>query len=153
MTTLRIFLSKSPDDTINFAAAFAKTLSAGSVIALIGSLGSGKTTFTKGIAKGLGVKGYKYVNSPSFVLIKEYSARVPLYHFDLYRLDKIKDIEDLDSDGYFFGKGITVIEWADKCKVLLPKPCIKVEFKIEGENERRIVIARSPKGVTKQSPR
>lgn len=137
---MRKFLSRSPNNTISFAAAFAKALKHGAVVALVGNLGSGKTTFTKGIAKGLGVKGYRYVNSPSFVLIKEYKGRIPLYHFDLYRLDKIKDIEDLDSDGYFFGKGISVIEWADKCRVLLPKTCIRVEFRIKGENEREIII-------------
>ena len=138
---MRKFLSRSPNHTISFAAGFAKALKPGAVVALVGNLGSGKTTFTKGIAKGLGVKGYRYVNSPSFVLIKEYSGRIPLYHFDLYRLDKIKDIEDLDSDGYFFGKGISVIEWADKCRPLLPKTCIRVEFKIKGENEREIQIS------------
>ena len=152
MTTSHKFLSKSAQETIEFAAKFAKTLKAGDIVALIGNLGAGKTTFTKGIAKGLGVKDYRHVNSPTFVLIKEYQGKVPLYHFDLYRLDAIKDIEDLDSDGYFFGRGITVIEWADKCKVLLPKNYIRVEFKIKGENVRQIVIARSPEGATKQSP-
>ena len=138
---LRKFLSKSPKDTIYFAARFAKTLKAGDVVALVGNLGSGKTTFTKGIAKALGVKGYRYVNSPSFVLIREYKGRLPLYHFDLYRLGNVKDVEDLDSDGYFFGKGVSVIEWADKCKALLPKRHIHVEFRIKGENKRQIHIA------------
>lgn len=144
------FLSKSAGDTIEFAAKFAKALKPGCVVALVGNLGAGKTTFTKGIAKGLGVKDYRHVNSPTFVLIKEYKGRIPLYHFDLYRLDNIKDIEDLDSDEYFFGKGITVIEWADKCKALLPKNCIRVELKVKGENKREIVIA-SPERA-KQSP-
>lgn len=137
---LKKFLSKSPKDTIDFAAKLAKALKPGDVVALVGNLGSGKTTFTKGIAKGLGVKGYRYVNSPSFVLIKEYKAKIPLYHLDLYRLDAIKDIEDLDADGYFFGKGISVIEWADKCKPLLPKNYIRIEFKIKGENRREIIV-------------
>ena len=136
------FLSKSPKDTINFASKFAKGLKSKDVVALIGNLGSGKTTFVKGIAKGLGVKEYQYVNSPTFVLIKEYKGRIPLYHLDLYRLDKIKDIEDLDSDRYFFGNGITVIEWADKCNMLLPKSCIRVEFKMRGQNVREIIAYR-----------
>ena len=138
---MRKFLSKGPRETIDFAARFAKGLREVDIVALVGNLGSGKTTFVKGIAKGLGVKDYRHVNSPSFVLIKEYKAKILLYHFDLYRLDSIKDIEDLDTDGYFFGKGITAIEWADKCKVLLPKYYIRVEFKIKGENVRQIVIA------------
>lgn len=133
-------VSKSPDETINFAAQLAKLLKRGDIVALIGNLGSGKTTFTKGIAKGLSVKEYEYVNSPTFVLIKEYKGKIPLYHFDLYRLDAVKDIEDLDADGYFFGKGITVIEWADKCKALLPKRHIRVDFRIKGESEREITV-------------
>lgn len=135
------FLSKSAQDTIKFASEFAKGLKAGDIIALVGNLGSGKTTFTKGIAKGLGVKNYRYVNSPSFVLIKEYKGKIPLYHFDLYRLDNIRDVEDLDSDGYFFAKGVSVIEWADKCKPLLPEKYIRAEFKIKSENEREIRIS------------
>jgi len=140
MTISRKFLSNSAKETIDFAEKFAKGLKAGDIIALIGNLGAGKTTFTKGIAKGLGVKNYSHVNSPTFVLIKEYKGKIPLYHFDLYRLDNIKDIEDLDSDGYFFGHGVTVVEWADKCKALLPKKYIRVEFKIKGENKREISI-------------
>lgn len=138
---MRKFLSESPEATIEFAAKFAKALKPGDIVALVGNLGAGKTTFTKGIAKGLGVKDYRHVNSPTFVLIKEYKGKTPLYHFDLYRLNNIKDIEDIDSDGYFFGKGITVIEWADKCKALLPKKYIRVDFKIKGENERQLVIS------------
>lgn len=137
---MRKFLSKSAEATIEFAAKFAKALKPGDIVALIGNLGAGKTTFTKGIAKGLGVKDYRHVNSPTFVLIKEYKGKIPLYHFDLYRLDNIKDIEDLDSDGYFFGKGITVIEWADKCKALLPKKYIRIDFRSKGESEREITI-------------
>jgi len=147
MTTSRKFLSKSAKDTINFAAKFAKALKPGDIVALVGNLGAGKTTFTKGIAKGLGVKDYVHVNSPTFVLIKEYKCRgtarrapTSLYHFDLYRLDMIRDIKDLDADGYFFGKGVSVIEWADKCQALLPKNHIRVDFKIKCENEREIVI-------------
>lgn len=133
-------ISKSPKETIEFAARFAKSLKAGDVVALVGNLGSGKTTFTKGVAKGLSVKEYEYVNSPTFVLIKEYKGKIPLYHFDLYRLDAVKDIEDLDADGYFFGKGITVIEWADKCKAFLPKRHIRIDFRIKGESEREITV-------------
>jgi len=102
---LRKFLSESPEATIEFAAKFAKALKPGDIVALVGNLGAGKTTFTKGIAKGLGVKDYRHVNSPTFVLIKEYKGKTPLYHFDLYRLNNIKDIEDIDSDGYFWVQG------------------------------------------------
>ena len=81
-------ISNSIDETVALGKALAKKLKEGSVVALTGDLGSGKTVFTKGIAKGLGVKNSRYVNSPTFVIIKEYKGKLPLYHFDLYRLDR-----------------------------------------------------------------
>ena len=115
-------------------------LKRGSFIALIGELGSGKTLFTKGIAKGLGVKEYKYVNSPTFVIIKEYKGKVPLYHFDVYRLDSSKDLEDIGYEEYFYGRGVTVVEWADKVRDVLPEKRLEVEFRHAGKTKRRIGI-------------
>jgi len=118
----------------------AKKLSRGDVIALFGDLGSGKTTFTKGVGKGLGVKASQRINSPTFVLIKEYGARIPLYHLDLYRLDNLQDIEDIAVEEYIYGDGVAVIEWAEKIKGILPKKHIAVRFKIKGEEQREIRI-------------
>ena len=80
-------IAKNPEETLKLGCKFGRTLKKGSVVALVGELGTGKTLFTKGIAKGLGIKDYEYVNSPSFVIVKEYeSNKTHLYHFDLYRL-------------------------------------------------------------------
>ena len=136
-------ISNSAEETIKIGSRLAKRLKAGDVVALVGELGSGKTVFTKGIAKGLGVKNARYVNSPTFVIIKEYKAKVPLYHFDLYRLDSPSGLDSLGWDEYFYGKGVTVIEWADKAKKLLPKKHVEVRLTVTGENVRRIVIARA----------
>ena len=141
------FLSKSAQETINFAARFAKRLKAGDTIGLFGNLGSGKTTFTKGLAKGLGVEDARYVNSPTFVLIKEYEGRIPLYHFDLYRLDSLKDIEDLGFDDYLSSDGVMVIEWADKAEGLLPKGYFRVELITKKQDQRLIKVKKGPINV------
>ena len=104
--------------------------------------GAGKTVFTKGVAKGLGVKSARYVNSPTFVIIKEHEGRFPLYHFDLYRLDGHSGFDDMNYEEYFYGDGVTVIEWADKIKELLPDRYWRVNLKAIDEKQRDIKIER-----------
>jgi tRNA threonylcarbamoyladenosine biosynthesis protein TsaE len=133
-------ITNSAKETMAIGEKLAKKLMPGDVVALSGNLGSGKTTFTKGIGRGLGIKDARHINSPTFVLIKEYKGKIPLYHLDLYRLDKVKDVENIAVEEYIYGEGITVIEWADKVRVLLPERCIWVKFKIKGENKREIII-------------
>ncbi|MDO8525568.1 MAG: tRNA (adenosine(37)-N6)-threonylcarbamoyltransferase complex ATPase subunit type 1 TsaE [Candidatus Omnitrophota bacterium] len=133
-------ISNSPEETIAIGIKLARKLKKGSVVALIGDLGSGKTVFTKGIAEGLGVKNPRYVNSPTFVIIKEYKGKLPLYHFDIYRLDKSTILDAESYEEYFYGDGVSVIEWADKIRDLLPKKHIEVKLKIAGENKRKIEI-------------
>lgn len=133
-------LSKSIDETINIGAKLGKSLAAGDVVALIGDLGAGKTVLTKGIAKGLGVKNVRYVNSPTFVIIKEYKGRMSLYHFDLYRLNKSSVLDAENFEEYFYGNGVTVVEWADKIRPLLPKRHIEVKLSVAGEGKRKIQI-------------
>ncbi len=133
-------LTRSAKETIGLGEKLAERLSRGDVVALHGDLGSGKTTFTKGVGKGLGVKNTRQINSPTFVLIKEYEARVPMYHIDLYRLDNLKAIEDIAIEEYIYGDGIAVIEWAEKVKGFLPKKHIAVKFQIKDENKREIEI-------------
>jgi tRNA threonylcarbamoyladenosine biosynthesis protein TsaE len=137
--------TKSREETIRFGEQLAATLNAGDIVALTGELGSGKTTLVKGIAKGLGVKNHRYVNSPSFVIIKEYQGRVPLYHFDVFRLDSPSEIDELSFEEYFYKDGICVVEWADRIRKLLPKKHIEVKIKMVKENIREIKI-RSNKG-------
>ncbi len=138
-------ISKSVEETIETGARLAKTLKRGDVVALVGNLGAGKTVFTKGIAKGLGVKNPRYVNSPTFVLIKEYKGRLPLYHFDLYRLTTTNILDAESYEEYFYGDGVTVIEWADKIRKLLPQKYIEVTLAVVGENSRKIEIKYKPK--------
>lgn len=133
-------ITKSVEETIVAGEKLAKKLRTGDVVALSGNLGSGKTTFTKGIGKGLGVKNPRRINSPTFVLIKEYDGKMPLYHLDLYRLDALGEIENLAVEEYIYGKGVTVIEWAEKIKCLLPKKHISVKFKVKGGDRREVAI-------------
>jgi len=134
-------LTKSPEETIALGYKLGKTLKQGNVLALIGELGTGKTVFTKGIAKALGVKDYEYVNSPSFIIVKEYPSKTkPLYHFDLYRLKSSRDMDTVGYEEYFYSNGISVIEWADRARDALPDKYITVKFKHLGENKRQITV-------------
>ena len=133
-------ITNSAEETILAGEKLGKTLKPGDIVALSGNLGSGKTTFTKGIGKGLGVKDSKRINSPTFVLIKEYKGRIPLYHLDLYRLDGLQEIENLAIEEYIYGCGITVIEWAEKIKGLLPEKRILVKFKAMSGDKREVII-------------
>ena len=133
-------VSNSVEETILIGVKLARKLKKGDVVALVGDLGSGKTVLTKGIAEGLGVKNPRYVNSPTFVIIKEYKGKLPLYHFDLYRLDRSTILDAESYEEYFYDDGVTVIEWADKVRGLLPRKHIEVRLKVAGENERKIEI-------------
>jgi len=128
--------SNSVNDTLKIGSIIARNLRAGDIVCLFGQLGSGKTVLTKGIAKGLGIDKAK-VYSPSFVLIREHAqGRLPLYHFDLYRLNTIEDIMALGYEEYLFDRGVTIIEWADRLKYLLPEEFLKIEL-FFGEDSKR----------------
>lgn len=114
----------------------AKSLKKGDIVCLFGDLGSGKTVFVKGLALGLGAKKEKII-SPSFVLLCQYlDGRLPLYHFDLYRLKRIEDILTLGYEEYLYGEGITAIEWPQRFKYLLPERYLKVELLIKSPAKR-----------------
>ena len=132
--------TRSAEETIKLGEKIARRLKPGSMVALSGDLGAGKTTLVKGIAKGLGVKNYRYVNSPSFVLVKEYKGKIPLFHFDIYRLNNLKDIEDIGYEDYLARDGVVVIEWSSKMIRILPKDHLDVTLKIKGPDERVITI-------------
>lgn len=133
-------LLKNPFETIKLGTKLGRLISRGNIIALRGELGSGKTTFVKGIAKGLSVKDARHVNSPSFVIIKEYIGRFPLYHFDVYRLNNPLDLETVGYKDYFYGDGISAIEWAGKIKELLPEEYLDIEFVTKNEDVREVII-------------
>ncbi|RXJ01326.1 tRNA (adenosine(37)-N6)-threonylcarbamoyltransferase complex ATPase subunit type 1 TsaE [Anaerobacillus alkaliphilus] len=135
MDNLKVHTS-SPEQTMELAERLGQFLEAGSVITLEGDLGAGKTHFTKGLAKGLGVK--RNVNSPTFTIIKEYQGRMPLYHMDVYRVCEAD--EDLGFDEYFYGEGVTVVEWASLIKEQLPKERLDIEIYHAGDDRREIVL-------------
>ncbi|QHS24128.1 tRNA (adenosine(37)-N6)-threonylcarbamoyltransferase complex ATPase subunit type 1 TsaE [Virgibacillus sp. MSP4-1] len=128
--------SKSADETMAFASRLAKQLQPGDVITLEGNLGAGKTTFTKGLAKGLDIK--RTVNSPTFTIIKEYEGIYPLYHIDAYRLGDHE--EDLGLDEYFEGDGITVVEWAKFIEDELPEEYINIQIRYTEDDGRFIEL-------------
>ena len=130
------FISRSPEQTQQLGRWLGEMAQAGDVFLLTGNLGSGKTCLTQGIAWGLGIKEYAF--SPSFVLIREYSGRLPMYHVDFYRLDRIEEIADLGLDDYLYGKGICVVEWADKGMSLMPRERLLIDLSYLSDNERAI---------------
>lgn len=134
------FRSEQPEQTKEFAKRLASFLKAGDVIALEGDLGAGKTTFTKGLAEGLGIT--RNVNSPTFTIIKEYQGRLPLYHMDVYRVEDA--FEDLGFEEYFEGNGVTVIEWAHLIEAQLPKDLLLLQLYLDDNGARKIVA--EPKG-------
>ncbi|MBF0253291.1 MAG: tRNA (adenosine(37)-N6)-threonylcarbamoyltransferase complex ATPase subunit type 1 TsaE [Candidatus Omnitrophica bacterium] len=137
---MKTLISYTPEDTIETAAILAKDILPGSFIALKGDLGAGKTVFVKGLAKGLEVKDHLYVNSPTFVILHTYQGKMPLYHFDVYRIDERALEETLDYKRYFYGDGICVVEWSNKIEGLLPDIRTEVLLEHEGESVRKITI-------------
>ncbi|OEH85229.1 tRNA (adenosine(37)-N6)-threonylcarbamoyltransferase complex ATPase subunit type 1 TsaE [Desulfuribacillus stibiiarsenatis] len=131
--------SQSLEHTLNIGNHLGKLLSPGDVITLSGDLGAGKTTMTKGIAKGLGILAP--VSSPTFTIIKEYlEGRMPLYHFDIYRLGESAIDEDLGYDEYFYGNGVCVIEWSEFIDELIPEERLHIAIRHMEEDDQHRVI-------------
>ncbi len=137
---MKIFISKSPEETIKIAEEFTRKLKSGDIIGLEGELGSGKTVFVKGIAKQLGCKDEPL--SPTFTIINEYYGKVPLYHFDLYRIDTIDELETTGYYEYFKKEGICVIEWIDKFPEILPDEGYIIKLEVIDELTRKITIGK-----------
>lgn len=130
--------TSSRNETILLGERIGKSLKAGDIVALSGELGAGKTTLIQGIAKGLGIRDW--VTSPTFTIINEFKGRIDLYHVDLYRIDRIEDALDVEIEEYFTKGGVTVIEWAEKIKPLLPEKTIEIDIDIISDNKRKIEI-------------
>jgi tRNA threonylcarbamoyladenosine biosynthesis protein TsaE len=141
------FFSNSPASTSALGKRVGRRLAAGSVVALIGELGCGKTLLTRGICAGLGVPP-RQVNSPTFVLVNEYRGRLPVFHMDLYRLNTESDVVELGITDYLsrVASGVMIIEWAEKIPSLLPDDLLKVEFEILSARKRRIEFSASGGG-------
>lgn len=137
------FLSKSPRDTQQFAARFCRKLKPGDVVGLCGELGSGKTTFMKGVLKGLGGKRGASVTSPTFVLLHQYETqRGPLYHLDLYRMEKASELNEIDLDSLIKSNGFIFVEWADKFELLKSYCKTWIFFQMTGETARKVTVKR-----------
>ncbi|MEW6007609.1 MAG: tRNA (adenosine(37)-N6)-threonylcarbamoyltransferase complex ATPase subunit type 1 TsaE [bacterium] len=132
-------ITHSPSETKNLGERLSLLLTKGDVLSLIGELGSGKTTFIQGIASGLSIS--EPVNSPSFSLLNIYKGKIPLYHFDLYR---IKEDEDIGFDDFLVLGGVCVIEWGEKAVSFLPEQYLKISLSHIDENSRRFLFI--PKG-------
>ncbi len=131
-------VSYSPDETQQLGRRIGELAVPGDIFLLVGNLGAGKTCLTQGIAWGLGIK--EYTLSPSFVLIRELNGRLPLYHMDLYRLERIEEIADLGLDDYLYGNGVCAIEWAEKGLSLLPPEHLLIEIGYLGGTKRHFQL-------------
>ena len=127
--------SYSPDDTFELAKKLGQEAKAGDVVCLIGDLGVGKTLFSQGFAKGLGIE--EYVNSPTFTIVQEYEGtddrRLTLYHFDVYRIEDSEEMEEVGFTDMIYGDGVSLIEWADMISDILPERYTKVTIEKELE--------------------
>ena len=142
-------ISYSPEQTRAIGMRIGKLATANDTFLLVGTLGTGKTCLTQGIAWGLDIE--EYTLSPSFIIVREHYGRLPLYHIDLYRLDHIEEIADLGLDDYLYGNGVCVIEWAEKGKDILPSEHLLIQinyltdtergfqFKSSGQHYRKII--------------
>lgn len=132
-----MFISQSVEETIAAGCTYGRNAAKGDVFALTGDLGSGKTHFVKGFVAGLGSRAD--VTSPTFVLVHEYGdGRLPVYHFDFYRLANSEAVLQLGFDDYVFGDGVSLIEWADRYSNLIPQGAMWLSFELKGENIRVI---------------
>ena len=135
-----IFESNSAEDTFAFGQKLGREAVPGEIICLDGDLGVGKTVFTQGFAAGLGIDDY--VNSPTFNIVKEYEGgRLPLYHFDVYRIGDPSEMEEIGYEDYFYGQGVSIIEWPGQIEELLPKEARWVRIRkdlAKGFDYRRI---------------
>lgn len=138
-----MFISESAEETVAFGRKRGGAIRKGDVVALSGDLGSGKTQFVKGIVAGLGSDAA--VTSPTFTLLHEYSGgRLPIYHFDFYRLEDRAAALRLGFDDYFFGDGVSLIEWADRFPDLIPPEAEWIVFEMKSENTRIIDSRKQP---------
>ncbi len=129
-------ISRSPEQTQALGMRIGQLAQPGDVFLLVGELGTGKTCLTQGIAWGLGIE--EYALSPSFVIMRELHGRLPLYHIDLYRLDRIEESIDLGLDDYLYGGGVCVVEWAEKALSILPLEHLMIEISYLSDTERSL---------------
>jgi tRNA threonylcarbamoyladenosine biosynthesis protein TsaE len=133
-----LLVSESPQATHLLGHSLGRLLFPRSTVALTGPLGAGKTFLVRAVADGLGIADPRLVSSPTFVLIQEYAARLPIYHFDAYRLADAAAFADLGVHEYFSGNGVCIVEWADRVMEMLPDDRLEIDLQPTGEQSRRI---------------
>ncbi len=137
-----IINSNSAAETLELGKQMGGQAAPGTVYTLIGDLGVGKTVFTQGFARGLGIT--EPISSPTFTIIHEYdSGRLPFYHFDVYRIGDVEEMEEIGYEDYFYGNGVCIIEWADLILDILPRNCIRITIEKDlekGFDYRRITV-------------
>ena len=149
--TVRAYRIKNEAETRAFALALADKLQAGDVLALIGELGTGKTALTRYIGEGLGI--HQRISSPTFTIVKEYTdGRLPLYHFDVYRIGDVEEMDEIGYEDYFYGEGVCLIEWADLIREILPEQMCRVtiEKDLEKGFDYRKITLEGFKGIEEQ---
>ena len=135
---MEYIITANDTETLKAGEEFAKKLNKGDIISLTGDLGAGKTVFTRGIARGLGINDI--IASPTYTIVREYEGTLHLYHFDVYRVDDTDELYDIGFDEYIRGEGVCVIEWANLIEDMLPSDIIYVNISRTGDNERKITI-------------
>lgn len=133
-------VTASPEETIALGCCLGRLLKPGDMLCLTGDLGAGKTHVTKGIAQGLGIE--HAVTSPTYTIMQIYDGRIPLYHFDFYRIERVEELYEIGFEEYVFGQGVSIVEWADKFPEALPRERLHVVLEY-GDNaavERRIML-------------
>ncbi len=133
---MEIFISNSEAETVKLGKEFAKRLEAGSLVALYGDLGAGKTQFVKGVCEAFEVK--EIVNSPTFTIVNEYHGTMPVFHIDLYRMKSVDEILGIGFDEYLESGGICLVEWAEKLDGILPTKRYDVKMSVVNETTREI---------------
>ncbi len=137
----KCFETHSPEETRALGRKLGEKAASGELFCLNGDLGAGKTVFVKGFAEGLGIS--EDVVSPTFTILQIYeSGRLPLYHFDVYRIGDPEEMDEIGYEDYFFGEGVTVVEWSDLIRELLPEDAVRIliEKTDGGDDERRITV-------------
>jgi len=140
MAEIKKIITASSEETIKLGRDISQNLKKGSTVAFLGDLGSGKTTLIKGIVKALSEKKDINVNSPTFVYLNIYDVKIPVYHFDLYRIKNKNEFYLHGFEEYFSASGICLIEWSENISDILPKDTIFIKITHESENERMIKI-------------
>lgn len=138
---MQVFESFSEEETLSFAESIGKEASKGDIYCLIGDLGVGKTAFAKGFAKGIDID--EHITSPTFTIVHEYQGRLPLYHFDVYRINDEYEMEEIGYEEYFYGEGVCLIEWANIIPDIIPEfaNTITIEKDLDqGFDYRKITI-------------